>query len=57
LADGATLAVGSIPIRALHVPGHTEDHLLFFLPEQKAAITGDLLFVGKVGGPPRGRGA
>jgi hydroxyacylglutathione hydrolase len=42
--------VGSITIRALHVPGHTEDHLLFFLPAEKVAITGDLLFVGKVGG-------
>jgi hydroxyacylglutathione hydrolase len=50
LRDGDTLGVGSIGIHALHVPGHTEDHLLFFLPAQKLAITGDLLFVGKVGG-------
>jgi glyoxylase-like metal-dependent hydrolase (beta-lactamase superfamily II) len=50
LADGETLAIGSIGIRALHVPGHTDDHVLFFLPAQKVAITGDLLFVGKVGG-------
>lgn len=50
LADGTALPLGSITIRALHVPGHTEDHLLFFLPAQKVAITGDLLFVGKVGG-------
>jgi hydroxyacylglutathione hydrolase len=50
LADGDEVAVGSIAIRALHVPGHTEDHLLFFLPAEKVAITGDILFVGKVGG-------
>jgi len=50
LADGDEVAVGSVNIRALHVPGHTEDHLLFFLPAEKVAITGDLLFVGKVGG-------
>jgi len=50
LKDGDEVAVGSIAVRALHVPGHTEDHLLFFLPAQKVAITGDLLFVGKVGG-------
>ncbi len=50
VADGATLKVGSIDVRGFHVPGHTEDHLLFFLPAQKVAITGDLLFVGKVGG-------
>ncbi|HEX5137964.1 MAG TPA: hydroxyacylglutathione hydrolase family protein [Planctomycetota bacterium] len=50
LADGDEVAVGSVTIRPLHVPGHTEDHLLFFLPAEKVAITGDLLFVGKVGG-------
>jgi hydroxyacylglutathione hydrolase len=50
LRDGEALALGSIAIRALHVPGHTDDHLLFFLPAEKVAITGDLLFVGKVGG-------
>ncbi len=50
LDDGDALALGSVTIRALHVPGHTDDHLLFFLPAQKVAITGDLLFVGKVGG-------
>jgi glyoxylase-like metal-dependent hydrolase (beta-lactamase superfamily II) len=50
LADGDEVAVGSVTIRALHVPGHTADHLLFFLPREKVAITGDLLFVGKVGG-------
>jgi len=50
LGDGDRLAIGSIEIRVLHVPGHTTDHLLFFLPDQRIAITGDLLFVGKVGG-------
>jgi glyoxylase-like metal-dependent hydrolase (beta-lactamase superfamily II) len=50
LTDGAALAVGSIAIRVLHVPGHCDDHVLFHLPEQRIAITGDLLFVGKVGG-------
>jgi glyoxylase-like metal-dependent hydrolase (beta-lactamase superfamily II) len=50
LADGDEVSVGSITIRALHVPGHTGDHLLFFLPAERVAITGDLLFVGKVGG-------
>jgi len=50
LEDGDEVAVGSFALRALHVPGHTKDHLLFFLPAQRVAITGDLLFVGKVGG-------
>jgi glyoxylase-like metal-dependent hydrolase (beta-lactamase superfamily II) len=50
LDDGDVLRVGSIEIRVLHVPGHCPDHLLFHLPDQKVAITGDLLFVGKIGG-------
>jgi hydroxyacylglutathione hydrolase len=50
LADGEALSIGSIRIRALHVPGHCPDHLLFHLPDHAVAITGDLLFVGKVGG-------
>ena len=32
------------------MPGHCPDHVLFHLPEQKVAVTGDLLFVGKIGG-------
>ena len=50
LRDGDTLHVGSIEIRVLYVPGHCPDHLLFHMPAQKVALTGDHLFVGKVGG-------
>jgi glyoxylase-like metal-dependent hydrolase (beta-lactamase superfamily II) len=50
LDEGSTLAVGSYAMRVFHVPGHCPDHLLFFLPGPKVAITGDHLFVGKIGG-------
>lgn len=50
LADGATLALGSITMHVLHVPGHSDDHILLHLPAEGVAITGDLLFVGKIGG-------
>ncbi len=50
LEDGSEVTVGAYTIRVLHVPGHTPDHVLVHLPEQKVAITGDLLFVGKIGG-------
>lgn len=50
LEDGQSLDVGSLRLRVLHVPGHADDHLLIHLAEQQVAITGDLLFVGKVGG-------
>jgi glyoxylase-like metal-dependent hydrolase (beta-lactamase superfamily II) len=32
------------------VPGHCPEHLAFRVDEEGAALTGDLLFVGKVGG-------
>jgi glyoxylase-like metal-dependent hydrolase (beta-lactamase superfamily II) len=50
LADGDTLEIGSLRIEVRHVPGHADDHVLFWLPEQRVALTGDLLFVGKIGG-------
>lgn len=48
--DGGRLELGSLELRFLHVPGHCDDHLLVHLPQKRVALTGDLLFVGKVGG-------
>jgi glyoxylase-like metal-dependent hydrolase (beta-lactamase superfamily II) len=50
VADGQELLLGSLTLRFFHVPGHCDDHLLIYLPEQRVAITGDHLFVGKIGG-------
>lgn len=50
LADGQELAVGSLRLRCLHVPGHCHDHLVIYEPSYKLLLTGDILFVGKVGG-------
>lgn len=50
LDDGDTVEVGSLRLRVLFLPGHSPDHLVFHLAEQRVAITGDLLFVGKIGG-------
>ena len=50
LEDGDSLEVGSLSLRFMYVPGHAVDHLLIHLAEQRVAITGDLLFVGKIGG-------
>jgi glyoxylase-like metal-dependent hydrolase (beta-lactamase superfamily II) len=50
IADGQELAVGTLRLQCLHVPGHCPDHLVLYQPEWQIAITGDLLFVGKVGG-------
>lgn len=50
LDDGVSLELGSLNLEFLHVPGHADDHVLIYLAEQRVAITGDLLFVGKIGG-------
>jgi glyoxylase-like metal-dependent hydrolase (beta-lactamase superfamily II) len=50
LRDGQEITVGSLRLQFLHVPGHCSDHLTIFEPTWRLLITGDLLFVGKVGG-------
>ncbi|MGQ0732221.1 MAG: MBL fold metallo-hydrolase [Acidobacteriota bacterium] len=50
LRDGDELAVGGLRLQFLHVPGHCPDHLVIYEPTFRILITGDLLFVGKVGG-------
>jgi hydroxyacylglutathione hydrolase len=50
LSDGATLSVGSLRLQVLHVPGHAADHVTLYEPRFDLLMTGDLIFVGKVGG-------
>jgi hydroxyacylglutathione hydrolase len=50
LTDGQEVDVGSLRLQFLHVPGHCPDHLVIYEPTWRILITGDLLFVGKVGG-------
>jgi len=50
LDDRQEFAIGSVQVRVLYAPGHADDHLLFHLPSKSVALTGDLLFVGKIGG-------
>lgn len=41
LADGDSLEVPGLTIRALHTPGHISNHLCFALEEEEALFTGD----------------
>ena len=50
LTDGQQIAVGALRLQFLHVPGHADDHLVVYEPSYGLLVTGDLLFVGKVGG-------
>ncbi len=48
--DGQVIEVGHLALELLHVPGHSDDHIVIYLDTQRIAVTGDHLFVGKIGG-------
>ena len=50
LGEGDELAVGTLRLRFMEVPGHADDHLVVYEPSYEILVTGDLLFVGKIGG-------
>ncbi len=57
LKDGSSIQVGGVELRAVHVPGHTPEHLAFLVRdgreggEPMGVLTGDFVFVGDVGRP------
>jgi len=46
IADGETVRLGDDDYRALHTPGHKDDHLCFYAPESGVLFAGDLVFAG-----------
>jgi len=60
LADGDSLRLGNVELRACHAPGHTPDSLCLLVTDHARAaepwfvLTGDTLFVGSVGRPDLG---
>lgn len=50
LEDGQSLSVGNLTLRILFTPGHCDDHIVIYVEEHRVAITGDHLFIGKIGG-------
>lgn len=49
LKEGSELKVGSLLVRTLHTPGHTEGSACFYLPAEEALFTGDTLYKGSCG--------
>jgi len=50
LDEGHEMRIGRLRLTAHHVPGHCEDHVALYESVHRLLVTGDLLFVGKVGG-------
>ena len=50
ISDGDELTIGSLRLQFMYVPGHAADHVTAFETTHRLLITGDLIFVGKVGG-------
>src|SRR6266545_3897169 len=46
LRDGATIAGDGVTLRAIHTPGHASDHLCYYLAEENAVFTGDVVLGG-----------
>ena len=49
LADGDEVTVGHIRFEVRHCPGHTPGHVIFYTPEHRIAIVGDVIFDGSIG--------
>jgi hydroxyacylglutathione hydrolase len=46
LRDGATIEADGATLRAIHTPGHASDHLCYYLEEENAVFTGDVVLAG-----------
>jgi len=43
IADGAVVKGEGLTLRAIHTPGHAPDHLCYYLDEERALFTGDVV--------------
>ena len=43
------MQIGKVTLQVIHAPGHTPGHVVFYQPEQKFALVGDVIFNGSIG--------
>jgi glyoxylase-like metal-dependent hydrolase (beta-lactamase superfamily II) len=56
LRDGATVEGDGVTLVPVHAPGHASDHLCYYLVEEKALFTGDVVLGGSTTVIPAGDG-
>jgi hydroxyacylglutathione hydrolase len=49
LSEGQELQIGSIKVQVMHTPGHANGHVVFYLPEEKVLVGGDMILCGAIG--------
>ena len=49
LEQGDRIQVGDLQLEVRHCPGHTPGHVVFYHPESRLVIVGDVLFMGSIG--------
>ena len=49
LEEGDTVVVGETRLQVRHCPGHTPGRVVFYQPESKLVVVGDVLFNGSIG--------
>jgi glyoxylase-like metal-dependent hydrolase (beta-lactamase superfamily II) len=56
LRDGQAVSGEEVTLVPVHTPGHASDHLCYYLPEEKALFTGDVVLGGSTTVIPSGDG-
>lgn len=47
--EGDKLAIGSMEVEVMHVPGHSAGHVVYYLPKQQVLVGGDMIILGGIG--------
>jgi glyoxylase-like metal-dependent hydrolase (beta-lactamase superfamily II) len=56
LVDGETIEAGDRTLTVIHTPGHAEDHICFWDPDERSLYAGDMVVAGATVMIPAGRG-
>src|SRR6185436_9103706 len=56
IRDGDVIEGDDVTLVAVYTPGHASDHLCYYMPEEKALFTGDVVLSGSTSVIPAGDG-